>query len=157
MELGKTLEIQAADQYGLIFDMDVDTIGFITDDLGLHGCSPDRLVGNDGLLEIKCINLKDHAHYMFNEKIDPKHKPQIQGQLLISEREWVDYWVYNPRLPPVRVRNYRDEDFIKKLETHLKKFREVLAEKVDWLIQNEHIILPDENGELPINNITDAG
>jgi len=92
---------------------------------------------------------------MFNEEIDPKHKPQIQGQLLVSERDWVDYWVYNPRLPPVRVRNYRDEEFIEKLETHLKKFREVLAEKVDWLIQNEHI-LPDENGELPIN-ITDAG
>jgi len=136
MERGKVLENQAADQYELIYNVDTEVVGFVTDDKGHYGCSPDRMIPSDnGGLEIKCLGITKHAHHIFSEEIDKVHKPQIMGQMLIAELDYVDYWMYHPSLPPVRVKTVRDDSYIAKLEKHLITFREMLADKVDVLIK----------------------
>ncbi len=60
------------------------------------GCSPDRGVNKDGLVEVKCPSDKVYFQYLLDGKIDPKYLHQMQMQMLICQRSWCDYVVYNP-------------------------------------------------------------
>lgn len=55
------------------------------------------------------------------------HKPQTQGQLWVAEREWVDFVSYWPKLKPFKIRAYRDEPYIRTIESAVAQFREELA------------------------------
>lgn len=114
MARGSELEPEAAGYYNFI-NADVSTCGFITDDHGRWGCSPDRLVGDCGLLEIKCPKPSNHIKNLKNG-FDNKYKPQVQGQLFITGRDWCDFMSYCPGVEPLIVRIGRDENFIKELE-----------------------------------------
>lgn len=114
MVRGTAMEQSAIDFYE--FDRDVKTteVGFILSDDMRVGCSPDRLVGDDGGLEIKCPSAKEHVGYMLGKDADI-YRCQIQGSLWITGRQWWDWLSYNPDLPPVLIRHQRDEEFIAKL------------------------------------------
>lgn len=118
---GKDLEPDAIRMYE--FDQEIETtqIGFITDDEVTIGCSPDRLVGDKGLLEIKCPSPPNHISYMI-DGFGEDYMCQAQGQLYISGREWCDRVSYHPLLPPYRQRTFRDEPYIDKLAAALKEF-----------------------------------
>ncbi len=118
---GKELEPDAATLYEFEKDVDTQPIGFITTDDGLIGASPDRLIGNGGILEIKCPAPQTHVGYMI-DGFNNLYKPQVQGQLLVSEHEWADWMSYCPLLQPVVERVYRDEPYIKLLREALDKF-----------------------------------
>lgn len=134
MERGKILEIQASDAYEQVMGVKTKVAGFVTDDTGRYGCSPDRFVGDNGLVEIKCLNPANHMGYLLDSEICKEHKPQVQGQLLVCEdRDWVDWWIYHPHLPATAVRNYRDEEYIKKLSGALDGFWDILLGKLDKL------------------------
>ncbi len=130
MERGKMLEPEAAKIYE--FEQEVETVkvGFITSDDGLIGASPDRLVGSEGLLEIKCPAPQTHVMYMV-EGLGNDYRPQVQGQLMVAEREWSDLFSYNEEMPPVRIRTVRDEDYITLLRTSLNAFNEMKAEMLE--------------------------
>jgi len=95
MERGNELEPSAALLYSFEVDEPVETVGFV-----IHsdhvGCSPDRLVGDDGLVEIKCPENKKFFKMMQGEKVDTGYVWQMQCQMLICEREWCDFFAYNP-------------------------------------------------------------
>lgn len=116
MERGKELEEQARAWYAFNADVDVEQVGFILRDDGRVGCSPDGLVGDDGLVEIKCPSAAVHVSYLLGDAFE-SYKCQLQGQLWISERKWVDFVSFNPELPTLCVRFERDEAFIAKLSS----------------------------------------
>lgn len=127
MERGKDLEPLAAKAYEFRQDIETIPVGFITTDDGLIGCSPDRLVGDSGLLEIKVPAPHTHVGYMLDGP-GKDYRPQVQGQLYVSERDWVDWLSYSPEMPMVVVRTERDEPYIRALAAELDAFLDMKAE-----------------------------
>ncbi len=107
MTRGTALEEDAATLYTFKRNIEPEVVGFVTTDNGKVGCSPDRLVGADGLLEIKCPAAKVFVSLMLGG-IGHEFRSQIQGQLLVTERAWCDLMVYNPLCPPIIQRHEVD-------------------------------------------------
>lgn len=84
-------------------------------------CSPDALVGDDGLLEIKNPNDANYVKYLYEGKIETKYVWQMQFQLLVSDRKWVDFMMHNNNFdkPFVITRVKRDEEAIAKIREGL--------------------------------------
>lgn len=121
---GIEMEPQAARWYAFEHDRDdVREVGFVTRDDGLVGCSPDRLVGDDGGLEMKCPNAANHmGHLRDPAAFYLKHRMQVQGCLYVTGRKWWDLMSYNPELPPVVTRYHRDEKLLAALGAALDEF-----------------------------------
>lgn len=105
----------------------VSDCGFIdSDELSDCGASPDGLVGDDGLVEIKCpVNSVNHLKTLLSGMPD-EHRPQIQSQLFVTGRQWCDFISYDPRFPE-HLRTYiqrieRDDDYITALRDELIRF-----------------------------------
>jgi len=111
-ERGHELEPHAVEYYELLNDIDTQQIGFVTNRQLSYGCSPDRLVGDDGMLEIKCPADHTHVGYLLKNKVPTKYIPQVQGQMLVADREWCDWLSYHPDLPSLIIRVERDEEYI---------------------------------------------
>jgi len=119
---GAEMEAEAIMAYELAHH-EVEPVGLITDDLQRYGCSPDGLVGTDGLIEIKCLETKAHIkvllHFAKHKKALPKYIQQTQGQIFICEREWCDLFFYHPNLPTLVIRQFPDPGFIRGLKIQL--------------------------------------
>src|ERR1700741_3855835 len=122
MERGLIVEAEAADWYE--FDQDVTTqrVGFITDDDHTTGGSPDRLVGDDGLLEIKAPLPHTQVEYWISGKLNERFWPQLQGKLYITQRGWVDILCWHDVLPKLVMRVEPDEKFINALDRERRIF-----------------------------------
>jgi len=112
MERGLIVEAEAADWYEFDQDVTVQTIGFITDDNHTIGCSPDRLVGDEGLLEIKAPLPQTQVEYWISGEVNERFRPQLQGQLYVSQRSWVDIVCWHDVLPKIVVR-VEPDDFLR--------------------------------------------
>ena len=95
MDRGNNLEPSARFAYESENDVQVTEVGFVIHD-DFVGCSPDGLVSDNGLIEIKCLEDKAYFQYLLSGKIDTGYEWQMQMQMLICEKEWCDYAVYNP-------------------------------------------------------------
>jgi hypothetical protein len=135
MERGIEMEGEAVCYYEMMRDCAVDEIGFITNDAGTYGASPDRLIGDDGLLEIKCPSPQVHVGYMLYSDVDADYRVQLMGQMLVAERDWTDICSYHPALPPVIVRVERDEPYIALLRESVEEFCDRLATERARLIE----------------------
>jgi hypothetical protein len=133
MARGADLEAEAVQFYEFQREVETVRLGFCTNDAGTIGASPDRLVGNEGLLEIKVPKDSTHVGYLLAEPVSEAYFPQIQGQLWIAERQWLDLLSYHPELPPALIRVERDEAYIGKLRAAVETFAEVLAQHVEQL------------------------
>jgi hypothetical protein len=122
MERGLIVEAEAADWYEFDHDVTVQRIGFITDDEHTVGCSPDRLVGEDGLLEIKAPLPQTQVAYWISGELSERFRPQLQGQLYITQRSWVDILCWHDVLPKLILRVEPDEKFINTLDRELRIF-----------------------------------
>ena len=122
MERGKALEMHAADYYELQRGVDTEAVGFVLTDDRRAGCSPDRFVGGEGGLEIKCPSPAVHVGYLLDGGISDKYRPQVQGALWITGRWWWDTLSYHPDLPSALVRVERDAEFITALESAVVAF-----------------------------------
>lgn len=136
MSWGNECEPRARAAYELKNDSDVIECAFIefSDQLGV---SPDGLVGDSGLLEIKCPNTVTQIQRYLKGEFPTEYKAQVQGQLWVSEREWCDFVSFDPRINTsadyFQVRVYRDEDYIFNLATECSKFLDELAILVEKL------------------------
>lgn len=126
MDRGKQLEPEAVKFYELQKECDTEAVGFVLGNGERYGASPDRLVEGGGLLEVKCPMPATHVKYLLTGDMG-EYNCQIQGQLLVCEREWCDRISYHPDMPPLLVRVRRDDLFIKSLETALDQFCDKLA------------------------------
>lgn len=124
MERGHVMEPEARNAYAFIRDETPAPVGFIRN--GRAGASPDSLVGSNGLLEIKTKLPHLMVETILRNDLPPEHKAQCQGQLWISEREWVDLAAYWPGMPLFVHREYRDEPYIKKIAAAVGAFNSEL-------------------------------
>lgn len=129
MNRGRDEEPLARAAYEVATDLDVSLVGFV-----LHptieraGCSPDALVGPDGLLEIKNPKTKNHIAYMLSGELPEEYEPQVMFSLACTEREWCDFVSYDSRMPPgLRIfckRVYRNEERIREINEGVVQFLE---------------------------------
>jgi YqaJ-like viral recombinase domain len=129
MGRGLATEAEAVAYYEGIRELETVPVGLLTNDAGTIGASPDRLVGDRGLLEIKVPAEHTHVGYLLTRSVDAEYYPQVQGQLWISEREWLDVMSYHPEMPPALIRVERDEAYIATLSTAVSAFSEQLEAK----------------------------
>lgn len=95
-------------------------------------CSPDALVGDDGILEIKCpYTTRVHLNTLMTGRVPSEYEPQVHGNLWVTGRKWCDFVSYDPRfkdtsLCQVRIRVERDESYIESIAESVVRFREQL-------------------------------
>jgi len=65
----------------------------------MFGASPDGLVGDDGMLEIKVPNTATHIEFLMTGRIDPKYEWQMTCQMACADRKWCDFVSFDDRLP----------------------------------------------------------
>lgn len=130
MQRGTELEPEARATYEFIHGVDVQEVGFILDDSGEFGCSPDGLVGDDGGVEFKCPAPKNHIAWSRKGVCPSKHYAQVQGCLYITGREWWDFMSYHPDMKPFIVRVERNEEFIEKLAEQISLAVEEIKSEV---------------------------
>jgi putative phage-type endonuclease len=127
MEWGVLQEPMARITYEEKTSVFVEQVSFVEHPtIEWFGCSPDGLVGEDGLLEIKCPSSKNHIKYLLGGKPPAKYVPQMQCQMAVTGRKWCDFVSYDPRLPEdlqlFVVRLERDVSFIMSMEEEVDKF-----------------------------------
>lgn len=124
---GEALEPEARDLYAFEFEVEPQQVGFILNDEGTLGCSPDSLIGNDGGLEIKSPDGPTHVKWVRAKGIPDEHKAQVHGSLIITGRQWWDFLSYCPGYDRLLVRVTPD-DYTEKLRKHLDRFLKDYAE-----------------------------
>jgi hypothetical protein len=120
MDRGHALEPIARALYAEQMNTAVEQVGFIR--YKDAGASPDGLVGDSGMLEIKTKLPHLQLAVLMKGEVPSAHIEQVQGQLWIADREWVDFVSYWPKLPLFIKRVYRDEDFIERIEKSVEEF-----------------------------------
>ena len=105
---GHELEPIAREDYELRTFNKVKLVGFVEMNEWV-GASPDGLIGDDGSFQAKCPFGGTLIDYYLKDEIPSDYMYQMQGELLITCRKWVDYYCYHPKLRPILKRVYRDE------------------------------------------------
>lgn len=119
-ERGHAQEGEAVDLYAFLRDVEPAKCGFLR--RGPVGCSPDRLIGDDGLLEIKTRAPHLQIELLEANAMPPEHKAQVQGQLWISGRKWLDFASYCPGLPPFICRVEREPVYMAGIAKAVSEF-----------------------------------
>jgi len=131
MERGSMMEDEARDLYAFQNGVDPQRVGFVRN--GEKGASPDSLIGDKGGLEIKSAAAHIQVSRLLDGGLPSEHRAQVQGNLLVCEREWWDFCSYCPKLPLLQVRVYRDEEYIKKIASEVDRFNVELQQTVDYI------------------------
>lgn len=99
MQFGIDTEPYALDAFKLHTGKDVIQCGFLKHgEIEYFGASPDGLVEDDGLLEIKCPTTTTHIEWLMAGVVPPEHKPQMLAQMACTGRTWCDFVSYDPRI-----------------------------------------------------------
>lgn len=129
MDRGREMEDEARNLYAYVADVEPERVGFIRS--GNKGASPDSLIGTDGGLEIKTALPHIQIDRLERDRLPPEHKAQVQGNIWISGREWWDFVSYWPKLPMLKLRVYRDEEYIAEMSGEIDRFNDELADLVE--------------------------
>lgn len=127
MQRGVEKEAEARDRYMRRTNHPVVEVGFIPHPtIDMAGASPDGLIGDDGIVEIKCPDTKQAVEVLLTDYLKDEYEAQIQWQLACTGRKWADYAVFDDRLPPsmqLYVRRIeRDDKLIAEVEEEVRKF-----------------------------------
>ena len=133
MTRGNELEPDARAMYELITDTEVEEVGFILDNSGEFGCSPDGLVGEGGI-EVKCPAPHNHIEWSRKGVCPSKHYAQVQGCMWITERDWWDFMSYHPEMPHLLVRARRNEKFIEAMAEQVLAAVETITTETERLV-----------------------
>ncbi len=137
MRWGTETEPQARAMYAVNNDfVDVKEVAFVEHNEQV-GISPDGLVGDDGLLEIKCPNTTTQLKRALSDDYSADYKAQIQMQLWVTEREWCDFLSFDPRLECsagyLQQRVMRDEEYIEEMKVKVYAFVDKMNELIKLL------------------------
>lgn len=135
MQHGIDTEAQARAAYEFTQGTGVMEVGFMTHPtIAASGASPDGLIGDSGLIEIKCPSSATHIATLRGGAIDRKYLLQMQWQIACTERLWCDFVSFDPRLPlemQLHVqRVHRDDALIAEIESSVTKFLAEVDETV---------------------------
>lgn len=146
MQRGIDLEPVARARYEAEAGVDVQQTGFVKHPtIQWFGASPDGLVGDDGLVEIKCPKSTTHIVYILENKVPTKYKDQMIAQCMCTGRKWVDFVSFDDRLPDhlqlFIVRFTPTQEDFDKTEAAVQKFLaeldELQAKTKDWKLGKE--------------------
>lgn len=130
-EQGTMRESEARPFFEFETGLTTQTVGFITTDDGLAGCSPDALVGEQAGLEIKCPRAETHVKYLMRGEVPPEYSAQVHGSLYVTGRKEWHFLSYHRGLRPLHVVVKRDEAIMEQIGKTLahfhQKFTEALA------------------------------
>jgi putative phage-type endonuclease len=127
MQWGIDHEDEARVAYEFYENAKVQEIGFVRHQDLESGASPDGLVGDDGLIEIKCPNTATHIQTLLDQKIPQKYETQMLWQMECTERKWCDFVSFDPRMP---------EDlkgYVKRFERDDKRLDEIRTMVADFI------------------------
>ena len=138
MQWGIDTEADAKAAYEFRTNAEIVSVGFIDHPLiDMTGASPDGLIGEDGLIEIKCPNSATHIDYLLTGMVPKKYDLQMQWQMACTGRQWCDFVSYDPRLPPnlsmLIKRIDRDNDLIAEMEIEVREFLDEVTRTVELL------------------------
>ena len=144
MQHGTDTEPLARAAYEAFQDILVDEVGFVPHpSIIMAGASPDGLVGDDGLLEIKCPNTATHIETLLSQSVPGKYNTQMQFQMACTGRQWCDFVSFDNRLPEELQlfvkRVPRDNEFIKQMEDEVVKFLNELDIKIAQLMDLKNV------------------
>ncbi|MGW9332687.1 lambda exonuclease family protein [Bosea sp. NPDC055594] len=139
MAWGTEKEPEARALYEFLTDAEVSQVGFVPHPtISMSGASPDGLVSDAGLVEIKCPNTATHIDTLLGQSIPAKYETQMQWQMACTGRQWCDFVSYDPRMPDnmrmfVR-REARNDAMIAEISEEVGKFLTELDAKVEALL-----------------------
>jgi putative phage-type endonuclease len=132
---GTETEPEARRAYEFFVDRDVQQVGFVPHPtIDMAGASPDGLVGEDGLLELKCPNTATHIETLLLGEIPDKYMKQMQFQMACTGREWCDFASYDNRLPE------RMRMFVKRVNRSTIHIEEIEAEVEVFLAEIDRTV-----------------
>ena len=138
MQWGVDTEPQARDAYEFYANVDVEQVAIVEHpEIPMSSASPDGLVGEDDMVEIKCPNTATHIDTLLGSTIDKKYITQMQWQMACAGRKWCDFVSYDPRMTEeMRIfiqRVERSDERIAELEKDVREFLAELDLKVTAL------------------------
>lgn len=141
MKWGTEIEPEARSAYEFYSGLAVAETGYVPHPtIFLSGASPDGLVGDDGLVEIKCPNTATHIETLTGGSVPAKYILQMQWQMACTGRAWCDWVSYDPRMPEAMrlfiKRVPRDNPLILVLEAEVIEFLAEIAETIANLKAN---------------------
>jgi putative phage-type endonuclease len=144
MQHGTETEPLARAAYEALKDVLVDDVGFVTHPtIEMAGASPDGMVGEDGLIEIKCPNTATHIDTLLSQTVPGKYNTQMQFQMACTGRQWCDFVSFDNRLPEELqlfvTRVSRDEVFIRLIEAEIVQFLAELDDKINKLMKVKNV------------------
>jgi hypothetical protein len=130
MERGVEQEPEIRSRYAFMHDADIMPVGFIRN--GGKGCSPDGLIGDEGMVEFKSAAPHVMIEILMAGEVPKKHLPQCYGNLWVAERRWIDLVIgSSPKLPLYVHRITRDETYIRKITGAVADFNIELRQMVE--------------------------
>lgn len=146
MQWGLDTEPAARDRYEEITGTLVQRCGFaLHGDIAFFGASPDGLIGDDGLIEIKCPTTTTYAEWVVAGAVPEQHQPQMLAQLAVTRRRYVDFFAFDPR---VKVESH--QHFLRRFEPkaeEIVKVEEAATKFLDELDTLFHVVIESGSGE----------
>jgi putative phage-type endonuclease len=144
MQHGTDTEPLARAAYEALKDVLVDEVGFVPHPtIEMAGASPDGMVGEDGLIEIKCPNTATHIDTLLSQTVPGKYNTQMQFQMACTGRQWCDFVSFDNRLPEELQlfvkRVPRDNMYIRLMEEEIVKFLNELDIKIAQLMEIKNV------------------
>ena len=152
MEWGVEHEPNAKHAYQKETGAEVTDVGFVLPShTDAFGGSPDGLVGDDGLIEIKCPAPETLIAYHADGVLPAQYKPQVQGLLLITGRSWCDFYAFHPELTPFKLRVESDAMYQSKIADCLIQLCEEI-ERIEASVKRvEHELLTTSTSKTEMN------
>ena len=130
MQWGVDTEPQARAAYGFLRDVDVQEVGLYRHPFITHThASPDGMVGDDGIVEIKCPKSSTHLETLMTKTIPARYMTQMQWQMACTGREWCDFVSFDPRFPP------HLQLFVQRVERDGMRIMELELMVADFLVE----------------------
>jgi hypothetical protein len=124
--------------------LDVSNGGFFCSDF--IGCSPDGLVGEDGLVEIKSAEANIHYDRVSKGSFDSSYKWQLLGNVKFTERDWIDFISYCSDFPDgkrlyiyrIIAKNFKEE--FDMIDSRIEEFKTIVDEYKDKILNSHYFI-----------------
>jgi putative phage-type endonuclease len=155
---GLETEPQARAAYEAHQGVKVEKVGFVDHPvIPMTGASPDGLVLEDGLVEIKCPETRTHVGYLIERAAPEQYVAQMQWQMACTERKWCDFVSFDPRMPRslrlLVIRVVLVPEIILELEAMVATFLRELAETQVRILGGEHLASEDAARDLKPTNL----
>lgn len=138
MARGTELEPVARSIFEVHTGLIVNEVGFVAHPkIKMAGASPDGLIGDKGLIEIKCPNSSTHLDALINKDFNSKYYYQMQWQMACTERDWCKFVSYSPDFPEgmdlVVIDVPREQECINEMEAEVTLFLKEIDEYINKL------------------------